>query len=132
MWSALALPTIFWALVTVAVTSFGYPGVVCATPAAWCLALFVGRDTVRRSKSADPRRRRIEAGVAGGALGLAQGMMFAAVALLRMVEQPEDVGRIVVISVGMSVGGAIVCAILAVAFGALYTRGTEHSRRRER
>ena len=128
MGSALALPLVYWGVAVFAITSFGYPGVVCCTPVAWLLALFVGRDVVLRSKSPAPRLRLVEAGMAGGLLGLAYGLLLAVVGLLRIVEQPEDVGATIVLSVGMGVGGTIACAILAVAFGALYERKRDSTR----
>lgn len=76
--SALLWPLIFW-LITVAIISLsGTPGVVCATPLAWLLALPVGQRV--GEESSGPRRWLFfEAAAAGGLLGFWQGLLFATV-----------------------------------------------------
>ena len=69
-----------WWLVLVLLISFaGYPGVVCVTPMAWLIALRVGNQVSARSRSVLPKSRLTEAGLAGGLLGLLQGILFTVV-----------------------------------------------------
>jgi hypothetical protein len=75
--TALFLPLLYWTGGVVMISLFGYPGVVCMTPLAWLLALPVGLRVARESES--PRSRAVlEAVIAGGLLGLWQGLLFAA------------------------------------------------------
>lgn len=57
-------------------TFAGYPGVVCVTPMAWLIALRVGNVCVARSRSESSPSRKLEAALAGGILGLLQGILF--------------------------------------------------------
>ena len=61
------------------VTWAGYPGVVCVTPMAWLIALRVGNICVWRSRSDTSSKRLTEAVIAGGVLGLLQGILFAVI-----------------------------------------------------
>lgn len=72
--SALFLPLLYWTGAVVAVSLFGYPGVVCVTPAAWLLALPVGLRVRRELHSTRPGKT-LEAAVAGGVLGFWQGAL---------------------------------------------------------
>jgi hypothetical protein len=74
--SALFLPALYWTSVVVAISLFGYPGVVCMTPVAWLLSLPVGMRVARESES-EPRRVVLEAALAGGLLGALEGLLFA-------------------------------------------------------
>ena len=68
-----------WLAIVLLVTFAGQPGVVCVTPMAWLIALQVGNICVARSKSAGRSERLIEASLAGAALGLLQGLLFAVI-----------------------------------------------------
>jgi hypothetical protein len=79
--TALVLPLLFWSGAVIAISLFGYPGVVCMTPVAWLLALPVGT-RVGRSSASPGRIPLFEAAVGGGLLGFWQGLLFAAVMAL--------------------------------------------------
>jgi hypothetical protein len=78
---ALFLPLLYWTGTVIAVTLFGYPGVVCMTPMAWLLALPVGFRLARESSSPPPILRS-ESLVTGGVLGLWQGLLLAVAMVL--------------------------------------------------
>lgn len=65
-----------WLASVLIVTFAGYPGVVCVTPMAWLIALRVGNVCVARSRSESSPSRKLEAALAGGILGLLQGILF--------------------------------------------------------
>jgi hypothetical protein len=75
--ASLFLPLLYWTGAVIAISLFGYPGVVCMTPVAWLLALPVGMRVPRESAS-PVSRQVIEAAVGGGLLGLWQGVLFIA------------------------------------------------------
>ncbi len=70
---------IWWLAMVLLVSFSGYPGVVCVTPMAWLIALRVGVLCVMRSRSESSSRRLLEAALAGGLLGLLQGILFTVV-----------------------------------------------------
>jgi len=70
---------IWWLALILLISLAGYPGVVCITPMAWLIALRVGNQVAASSRSAMPKSRLIEAGLAGGLLGLLQGILFAVI-----------------------------------------------------
>jgi hypothetical protein len=65
-----------WLVTVLLVTWAGYPGVACATPVAWLIALRVGILCAARSRSTQLKRRLQEAVLAGGWFGLLQGYLF--------------------------------------------------------
>lgn len=65
-----------WLVMVIAVTWAGFPGVVCITPLAWLLALAVGVRIEAHSPSLEKRPRLRQAALAGGFLGLLQGLLF--------------------------------------------------------
>lgn len=67
---------VLWLAMVVLVSWAGYPGVICVTPMAWLIALRVGNLCVARSRSEKSSQRLVEATVAGGVLGLLQGILF--------------------------------------------------------
>ncbi len=69
-------PFALWLALVLVVVWAGYPGVVCVTPFAWLIALRVGIDCVTHSASARSGQRMREAVLAGGVLGLLQGVLF--------------------------------------------------------
>lgn len=72
--TALIWPLILWTVVVIAITLFGYPGVICATPVAWSLSFAVGERLRQTSQSS--RSQLIFEGLAAGALlGLWQGLL---------------------------------------------------------
>lgn len=78
--AGLFLPLLYWAGAVVAISMFGYPGVVCVTPAAWLLALPVGMRIGREiGTDAEDRVVFISAVVGGALLGLFQALLLAAI-----------------------------------------------------
>jgi hypothetical protein len=75
--ASIFLPLLLWTGTVIAMTLAGYPGVVLMTPAAWLLAVPVGL-RLRRESSGPNNQTTVEAGVAGGLLGLWQGLLFTA------------------------------------------------------
>lgn len=65
-----------WLVMVIAVTWAGFPGVVCITPMAWLLALAVGVRIEAHSPSPEKGQRLRQAALAGGLLGLLQGLLF--------------------------------------------------------
>src|SRR5262245_23849294 len=85
-----------WLAMVLLVTWAGYPGVVCVTPMAWLIALRVGNICVARSRSEQSSRRLTEAALAGGVLGILQGLLFAVViSLLEPINADEQTKTIV-------------------------------------
>lgn len=70
---------VWWLALVLLISLAGYPGVVCVTPVVWLIALRVGHQVSVRSKSVYPKSRLAEAGLAGGLLGLLQGILFAVI-----------------------------------------------------
>lgn len=79
-----------WLAMVLLVSLSGYPGVVCVTPMAWLLALRVGNICVARSRSESASRRLWEAALAGGILGLLQGILFTVVVPFMGPIQPDE------------------------------------------
>jgi hypothetical protein len=109
-------PLLLWLAATVALVALGYPALLCATPLAWMLALYSGWAAGR---GASPAPGWAEAGVAGGALGLMQGLLFGVVSVIL---QPGDAAEAVAallrgagIGLGGLAGGATL-ALLAAAW----------------
>ena len=116
IFTALSLPILYWSIATLGVTALGQPGVICITPLAWLLALVVGRDCVRLSKSEGPEMRLAEAGLAGAILGLVEGALLPMISAL--IAQPDEILAIAVFSLVMGLVGMLVCAVIAAAFAA--------------
>ncbi|HCE17129.1 MAG TPA: hypothetical protein DEQ80_04655 [Anaerolinea thermolimosa] len=111
-------PALLWLGVSWLVSSLGYPDIIFATPAAWLLALPVGRSVVIRSRSERLWFRLLEAGTAGTLLGFFQGATFLLIkALVLKPGLPESeiastMGGVVLIL------GMLICGTLATAIGA--------------
>ena len=122
--AAVFLPVLYWTGAVVAVTLFGYPGVVCTTPLAWLLALPAGFRLARQSTSPMPNLA-FEGAVAGGLLGVWQGLLMLVAALLDARLRGEgiplaDAWQMALLAM---VIGAPVCAGLA-ALAAWWSRRT--------
>jgi hypothetical protein len=109
-----------YALVVLLATSQGYPGIVCVTPLAWGLGLWVGSQAFVISHNAGRTRPLLEAGIAGALCGLVQGILFAVVGP-RMggnptqEEQMQSVvtGLCLLVPLGMLVTGGLAVASAA-------------------
>lgn len=92
------------------VTWAGYPGVVCITPMAWLIALQVGNVCATKSKSSMSSNRLFEAALAGGLLGLLQGILFVpAMGAIR----PDEEANMGALTVIMVVVGVFMGAVLS-------------------
>jgi len=113
-----------WWLGMVLLLSFaGYPGVVCVTPMVWLIALRVGNLVVWRSKSNLRSRRLTEAAIAGGLLGLLQGILFIfIIPFMGPIQNSEWPGAVFLISF------ILIAGILAGAGLSLFTAYLNESR----
>lgn len=102
-----------WLAAVIIVWLAGYPGVICATPMAWLLALRVGNLCVARSRSADSSQRVLEAALAGALFGLLQGALFGIVVPSMGPMDAEDRTRTVVLTLVMLIAGTIAGAALS-------------------
>lgn len=110
---------ILWAAVVIIMVFVRHqPGVICITPVAWGMACWVGLTCVARSRSAEKSTRLTEAALAGGILGLLQGILFTAIMPLMGEVKPEERQKAVLLSVAMIVFGVVVSALLSLAVGA--------------
>ncbi|MEA4907599.1 MAG: hypothetical protein VB089_08265 [Anaerolineaceae bacterium] len=119
---ALWLPLLFWIMVVFFVTLFGYPGVICITPFAWLLAVPVGRRYVLLSGAQEAVAQRRSAALAGGLLGLLQGLTFIVVILTNGMSLPEQGLHTALSGAGTIVLGALLCAGLAALTARLQQR----------
>ena len=94
-----------WLAMVLLVTFAGYPGVVCVTPMAWLIALRVGNLCVWRSKSTLSSRRLTEAALAGGLLGLLQGLLFAGIITLLEPINADERSRTIILTLIIIVAG---------------------------
>lgn len=96
---------ILWLAMVVVVSLAGYPGVVCVTPMAWLIALRVGNLCVARSRSEKASLRLLEAALAGGILGLLQGILFIVVIpFLGPIQTDEWIQTIILTAIMMIAG----------------------------
>lgn len=96
---------ILWLAMVVLVSLAGYPGVVCVTPMAWLIALRVGNLCVVRSRSETSSQRLLEATLAGGILGLLQGILFIVVIPFAGPIQVDERTRTIILSLLMIIVG---------------------------
>jgi hypothetical protein len=83
----------------------GYPGVVCVTPMAWLIALRVGNICAARSRSERSSSRLTEALLAGGLLGILQGILFAVIVpLMGPIQQDELANSVVLTGIMLAAG----------------------------
>ena len=104
---------VLWLAMVLLVTWAGYPGVVCVTPMAWLIALRVGNLCVWRSKSTLPSRRLTEASLAGGLLGLLQGLLFAGIISLLEPIRADERSRTIILTLIIIVAGIFAGAALS-------------------
>ena len=116
------LPAFYWVLSVVLVTVMGYPGVACMTPVAWLLALVVGKRCLDESRSDRASFRLWEAGLAGGLLGIIEGITFIASAVSSPGLQPEERGAVVWIGLGVTLVGLWVTVLLAARIALMVMR----------
>lgn len=96
---------ILWLAMVILVSFAGYPGVVCVTPMAWLIALRVGNLCVARSRSEKSSQRLLEAVLAGGFLGLLQGILFLVVIPFSGPIQADERIQTIILSLIMVIAG---------------------------
>ncbi len=94
-----------WLAMVLLVALAGYPGVVCVTPMAWLIALRVGNICVARSQSEQSSQRLLEAALAGGILGLLQGILFIGVIPFFGPIQADEWTQTIILSLVMVIVG---------------------------
>ena len=108
----------WWFIIVLLVAFTGYPGVVCITPMAWLLALRAGNQIAWHSKSGLRSQRLTESALAGGLLGLLQGILFAVIVpFMGPIRNNEMTNSIVLILLILVVG---IPATAALSFFAAY------------
>lgn len=116
-----------WLAVVMLSTWSGYPGVVCITPMAWLLAISAGVVCSTRSRNQKLSIRLVEAALAGGILGLLQGVLFMIVILFMGPIKPEEEANTMTLNVIMIAAGALTSAVLS--FSSAFS--SERRRKRE-
>jgi hypothetical protein len=103
-----------WLASVLIVTWAGYPGVVCVTPMAWLIALRVGNVCVEKSGSEASPTRLTEAALAGGILGLLQGILFAVIVPMMGPLRDDEISRMTVLTAILLVVGVLAGAGLSL------------------
>jgi hypothetical protein len=85
--------------------------VLCVTPLAWILALYAGRVC---GQQAERDGGWVEAGLAGGLLGLAQGVLFGIISVLVEPGDPAETASALLRGTGIGLGGLVGCATLSL------------------
>jgi hypothetical protein len=116
---AVLLPAGLWMVVVLLPSLLGSPGVICITPVGWLLGLWVGLRVTRVTDVFEVKTH--NAALAGGLLGLIQGVAFIAIALLSPDFSPGEVGRSVLLGLIVTLLGTGVSAGLAAWVGRLIT-----------
>jgi ABC-type phosphate/phosphonate transport system permease subunit len=104
---------VWWLIVVLLITFAGQPGVVCVTPMAWLIALRVGNFVALRSLSDLASRRLTEAALAGGLLGLLQGILFGVISPFMGPIQADEWTNTIILIIGMLIVGTLIGAGLA-------------------
>lgn len=109
------------AVFTVGVAS-RQPGVVCVTPLAWLMSLWVGLRCIAVSRSTVKGARLKEAAIAGLIFGVLQGLLFAAVVPLMGPITEAEQQKTVILVVVMILVGSLVSGVLSLAIAASHER----------
>lgn len=115
-----------WLVMVLIVVAAGYPGVVCVTPMAWLIALRVGNLCAARSRSEQSSRRLIEAALAGGILGLLQGILFLVIMPFMGPYRADEITKTIVLTLLMLLVGIFAGAVLS--FFTAYMTERRHNR----
>lgn len=113
---------VLWLAMVVLVSLAGYPGVVCITPMAWLIALRVGGLCALRSRSEKSSQRLLEAALAGGILGLLEGILFLLVIPFSGPIQPDERTQTIILSAIMVIAGIFAGAGLSFFTAFLHER----------
>ena len=111
-------PFSLWLMMVVTVVEAGQPGVICVTPMAWLLALWVGLRCAEQSRSQIRSMRLAESALAGGLLGLFQGALFVAITPMMGPIKADEQQKMIVLDLIAVVVGALVSAILSLTIAA--------------
>lgn len=103
-----------WLASVLLITWSGYPGVVCITPIAWLLAIPIGMVCSLRSKTQKFSTRLLESTLAGGILGLLQGLLFFIITPVMGPIKPEEEANQMTLNLIMLTAGALVAAVLSL------------------
>ena len=103
-----------WLAAVLLISWSGYPGVVCITPMAWLLAIRTGTVCSLRSRTQKYPTRLLEAALAGGILGLLQGVLFFIVTPFMGPIKPEEEANTMILNLIMLGAGALIAAILSL------------------
>jgi hypothetical protein len=104
---SLWLPLLVWVVSLAVFVALNYPPILCVTPLAWVLALYTGRVCGQGAGLA-------EAGLAGGLLGLAQGVLFGLATVLLAPSEPAEAVSALLRGAGIGLGGLAGCATLSL------------------
>ena len=103
-----------WLASVLLITWSGYPGVVCITPIAWLLAIPIGMVCSLRSKTQKFSTRLLESTLAGGILGLLQGLLFFIIIPVMGPIKPEEEANQMTLNLIMLTAGALIAAVLSL------------------
>lgn len=103
-----------WLAAVLFITWSGYPGVVCITPMAWLLAIPTGMICSSRSRTQKFSARLLEATLAGGILGLLQGLLFFIIIPIMGPIKPEEEANQMTLNLIMLTAGVLVAAVLSL------------------
>jgi hypothetical protein len=114
--NAVWLPFCSWLAAVIMVAVGGkQPGVVCVTPMAWLMALWVGLRCAVFTRNEKRSGRLTEAALAGGILGVLQGLLCAAIIPLMGAIKREEQLKTAILIVAVILIGAVVSALLSLA-----------------
>jgi hypothetical protein len=117
------LPLVVWAAAVLLVGVVNHqPGVVCMTPVAWLMALWVGLRCAAWSRSTDRSSRLKEAAIGGVLFGILQGLLFAVVVpFMGPISDAERQKTFILVAV-IVVAGALVSGVLSLVIAASQER----------
>ena len=107
-----------WLAAVLLITWSGYPGVICITPMAWLLAISTGAACSLRSRTQKSSTRLLETALAGGILGLLQGVLFFIITPFMGPIKPEEEANTLILKLIMLSAGILIGAVLSL-FSAL-------------